>query len=59
MEKSPADAHECIESELADIGMVPMAATQRWRGVAMRAAMNGAVHRAGNYHVYEQSACPD
>lgn len=59
MEKFPPDANNCIESELADIGMVPLAAAHRWRDPAMRAAMASVVRRAGNYQVYDQSSCMD
>jgi hypothetical protein len=55
MGRIPTDPKNGVESELLDIGMVPLAARSEWRSDAIRAAMRGVIRGADRSQVFEQS----
>ena len=53
------DQAKFVESDLADIGGLPLAALASWRGSAIRAAIRDAVRTAGPACVCDQQSSND
>lgn len=59
MDTSLIDQTTYFESDLIDIGALPLAVLGSWRGPAIRTAMQDAMAAAGPVDVFDQSDCPD
>ncbi|MGH3623873.1 MAG: hypothetical protein ACRDQ5_19125 [Sciscionella sp.] len=53
------DAEPSVESELIDIGTLPLTALRPGESAALRAAMRDILRRAGNAQVCDQNNCND
>ena len=59
MDTLSVDAEKYVESDLIDIGSLPLSALPSWRGKAIRAAIRDAVRGAGPANVCDQQAYND
>lgn len=59
MDTLSIDTEKYVESDLIDIGSLPLTALSSWRGGAIRAAIRDAVRRAGPVYVCDQKADND
>ncbi|HEX4724607.1 MAG TPA: hypothetical protein VH333_18965 [Pseudonocardiaceae bacterium] len=59
MDTLSIDAGKYVESDLVDIGSLPLSALSSWRGTAIRAAVRAAVHDAGRVQVCDMDGCRD
>ena len=53
------DRKEYVESDLVDIGLLPLAALSSWRGTAIRSAISAVVRDLRPARVCDQSAQND